>query len=135
MTSILVVDDHPSLRSEIVRLVVAGDDLAVIGEADSGEDAVEKARRLTPDLVLMDIVLPRMNGAEATRLILKERPETLILVLSNYSNAGLVRNLLDAGARGYVRKDHAFEELLEAIDAVVSGRRYIGSGIDADAVT
>lgn len=131
----MVVDDHPSLRGEIVRLIVSGHDLAVIGEADSGEDAVEKARRLNPDLVLMDIVLPRMNGAEATRLILEEHPDTLILVLSNYSNAGLVRSLLDAGARGYVRKDHAFEELLQAIDTVVSGRRYIGAGIDVDSVT
>jgi DNA-binding NarL/FixJ family response regulator len=132
VTRILVVDDHPSLRAEIVRLIGNEPDLTVVGEAPSAEDAVEKARRLTPDLVLMDFVLPKMNGAEATRIILSERPETLIVVLSNFSNPSLVRKFFEAGARAYVRKDHAFEELHEAIRTVVEGGRYVGAGIDAD---
>lgn len=131
MTRILVVDDHPSLRDEIVRMVDSCPELDVVGEANSGEDAVKLASRLEPDLVLMDILLPKMNGAEATRAILKERPETLVVALSNYSNRGLVRTVLEAGARAYVRKDHAFEELLEAIDTVVKGGRFLGTGIDA----
>jgi DNA-binding NarL/FixJ family response regulator len=131
VTRVLVVDDHRPLREEIARLIEAEKDLTVVGEADSGEDAVRKARQLTPDLVLMDIVLPRMNGTEATRLILKDRPETIIVALSNYSNRGLVRTMLGAGARGFVRKDHAFEDLLDAIKTVVDGRRFIGTGVDA----
>lgn len=129
-TTILVVDDHSSLRGEIVRLVDGDPGLVVVGEAESGEDAVEQARRLEPDLVLMDIILPNMNGADATRIITGARPETRVLALSNYSNRGLVRKVLESGASGYVRKDHAFEELLRAIETVIDGRQFIGSGID-----
>lgn len=129
MTRILVVDDHTSLRNEIVRLVEGKGGLNVVGEAVNGKDAIEKARALRPDLILMDVIMPQVNGAEATRIILEELPETLILVLSNYSNRSLVRALFDAGARGYVRKDQVFEELMEAIETVVSGRQFIGSGL------
>jgi len=129
VTRILVVDDHTSLRNEIVRLVEGKGGLNVVGEAVNGKDAIEKARALRPDLILMDVIMPQVNGAEATRIILEELPETLILVLSNYSNRSLVRALFDAGARGYVRKDQVFEELMEAIETVVSGRQFIGSGL------
>lgn len=130
VTRVLVVDDHPSLRHEIVRLVESGHDLTVVGEAASGEDAIKKARRLQPDLILMDIVLPQMNGADAARIILEERPETLVVALSNYANRGMVRTVLEAGAQAYVRKDYAFEELLEAIDSVIGGHRFFGTGIE-----
>lgn len=111
-------------------MVRAETGLRVVGEAYSGEEAVEKMRELRPDLILMDIILPQMNGVDATRVILDEEPKIKVLALSNYSNRALVHKALQAGARGYVRKDHAFEELLDAIRAIVGGGTFIGAGID-----
>lgn len=129
MTTVLVVDDHAALRGEIVNLVHGHDMLEVVGEAASGEEAIQMARSLHPDVVLMDIVLPQMSGVDATRKILGENPDTLVLAVSNYANPGLVRKMLELGARGYVRKDHVFEELRQAIDEVLQSRRFIGAGI------
>lgn len=133
--NILIVDDHPPLREEIIQLLNTRADLNIVGEAESGEDAIRKAEELRPDLVLMDILLPKMNGNDATRRILEKLPNTLVIALSNFSNPGLVRSLFESGAQAYVGKVYAFEELLDAIDAVLSGRRYIGSGIDPKLVS
>lgn len=132
VTTVLIVDDHTQLREEIVRLVDGAAGFDVIGEAESGEEAVEKARSLDPDLVVMDIVLPNMNGVDATRAILQADPDTVVLGLSNYANRGLVQKMLDTGARGYIRKDYAFEELLDALRAVMTTERFVGTGIDVD---
>lgn len=133
VTRVLVVDDHPSLREEIIQLVDAEADLTVVGRADSAEDAIEKALQLHPDLVLMDVILPRMNGVDAVRAIIHKLPATRFIMLSNYSDPGLVRASFNAGARAYVRKDQAYEELLEAIRSVLGGGRFVSSGINAAA--
>jgi DNA-binding NarL/FixJ family response regulator len=133
VTRILVVDDHPSLREEICQLIDAESGMTVVGKADSAEDAIEKAERLAPDLILMDVILPRMNGVDAVRAIIEKLPETRVVMLSNYSDPGLVRASFNAGARGYVRKDQAYEELLLAIQSVLGGGRFVSSGINAAA--
>ena len=100
--------------------------MEVVAQVGTAEEAIEAARRLEPDIVIMDILLPLMNGIEATRTILSDRPGTRILALSNYSGPILVQTILDAGGLGFVRKNRAFEELIPAIRAVGEGKRYVG---------
>lgn len=129
-TDILLVDDHTATREELLFLLSAEKDLRVVGEASSGEEAVREAERLQPDLVIMDILMPGMNGIEATRVIRKANPNVRVLTLSNHTGHGLLKATLDAGATGYVAKDHAYEELVPAIRAVVDGGRYIGRDME-----
>ncbi|MEJ2720001.1 MAG: response regulator transcription factor [bacterium] len=129
-TDILLVDDHTATREELLFLLSVEKDLNVVGEASSGEEAVREAERLRPDLVIMDILMPGMNGIEATRRIHSANPEVRILTLSNHTGRGLLKATLDAGAVGYVAKDHAYEELVDAIRAVADGGRYVGADMD-----
>ena len=130
MTKVLVVDDNATLRTEIVRLVERGADFSVVGAVGSGEAAVDKASKLQPDVVLMDMLLPGIDGIEATRRILAADPAVIVLVLSNYTYRGAVRKMLDSGARGYLSKDNAFGELPVALQRLVKGERVVGKGID-----
>ncbi len=123
--TILVVDDHPVVRTGLIALLERQDDMQVVGEAGDGEQAVELHRRLRPDLVLMDLRLPRLSGVEATARICGEFPEARVLVLTTYDGDEDIYRALQAGARGYLLKDLAREELLEAIRAVRSGLRRI----------
>lgn len=123
--TILVVDDHPVVRTGLIALLERQDDMHVLGEAGDGEEAVALHRRLRPDLVLMDLRLPRLSGVEATARICGEFPEARILVLTTYDGDEDIYRALQAGARGYLLKDLAREELLEAIRAVRSGQRRI----------
>ena len=106
------------------------DDMEVAGECGTGEEAVAQAPQLCPDVVIMDVALPGMTGVEATRLIALALPHTRIVALSNHSGRSLVSAVLKAGGLGYVRKDHAFEELVPAIRSVYAGRRFLGLDID-----
>jgi len=126
---ILLVDDHVATREEMRALIVSKGDMEVIGESGSGEDAIEQARRLRPDVIVMDIFLPGMSGVEATRRILQENPLIKVVALSNYSGYHLVRAVRDAGGVGQVRKDHAFEELIPAIRSVCAGKPYLGANV------
>ena len=127
---ILLVDDHAPTRREMISLMDGVEGLDVVGEAGGGAEGVQAADRLRPDLVVMDVVMPGMNGIEATRAILASYPETRVLALSNHTGRNLVQAVLDAGAAGYVRKDRAYEELIPAIRAVAAGRNYIGGRLD-----
>lgn len=122
---ILLVDDHDATRREMKSLIGREEGWAVVAEAGSGEEAVKEADRTQPDLIVMDIVLPGINGVEATRAILAKRPGIKVLALSNYSGHALVKAVLQAGGLGYVRKERAFEELVPAIRAVAEGKRYL----------
>ena len=124
---ILVVDDHEATRREVLSLLEGQEDLHVVGQAASGEEGVREASRLRPDLILMDVVMPGMNGIDASRMIRASDPTVIILALSNHTGRNLVKAVLRAGATGYVRKDQAYEELLPAIRAVAGGREYVGS--------
>lgn len=126
---ILLAEDHTILREGLRSLFSAEPDLEVVGEAADGQVAIQQANSLQPDLVLMDLSMPRMNGTEAISAIKRRSPEIKIIALTNHKAAEYVRAALDAGADGYVLKDDSRQELLTAIRSVTSGHSYLSPGI------
>jgi DNA-binding NarL/FixJ family response regulator len=124
---ILVADDYKDWRHQICLLLQVRPELQVICEVSDGSEAVRKAEELKPDLILLDIGLPTLNGLEAARQIRKLTPESKILFLSQESSANVVQEALSVGALGYVVKAHAWSELLAAVEAVLLGRRFVSS--------
>jgi DNA-binding NarL/FixJ family response regulator len=122
---VLLVDDHAIVRDGLKTLLEAQPDLRVVGEAGNGRDAVAAAAQLKPDVVVMDISMPDMNGVEAARRVRAARPETHVVMLSMHGNAEHVYRALEAGATGYLLKESAGAELVAAIRAVHAGRRYL----------
>ncbi len=122
---ILTVDDHPLLRKGIAALVNNEDDMKLVAEASTGEEAIEKFRMHRPDVTLMDIQLPGLNGIETISQIQKEFPSARIIVLTTYSGDVQVVRAIKAGARGYLLKRQVHRELLETIRAVHAGQRRI----------
>lgn len=127
---ILLVDDHSATREEIALMLERHNDFCVVGQADNGMQGLEKANELNPDIVLMDVMMPGMNGIRTTEAVLKSVPQTRVIALSNHTGVNLIKALLQAGATGYVRKDQAYEELIPAIQAVTRGEQYIGKHAD-----
>jgi len=121
---LLVVDDHPVVRKGISLCLTRQENLEIIGEASDGREAVRKARELQPDILLMDINMPQMNGLAVTELLHRELPRVKVLILSMHSNTDYVLRIIQSGARGYVLKDAAPDELVRAIEAVQSGETY-----------
>lgn len=119
--SVLLVDDHSLVRRGFRRILEDEADIDVAGEASNGEEAVSLAQKLHPKVILMDCALPGMNGLEATRKILKQQPETLILMLSMHEEETLVRQAVEAGARGYILKNAMDLDLGAAIRKVAAG--------------
>lgn len=132
--NVLLADDHGVLRDGVQRLLEANADIKVIGAADDGRDAVERAVALQPDVVVMDISMPNMNGLEATRRILDQAPAIGIVILSMHSSMEMVREAFAAGARGYVLKESAGGEVVKAVRTVVAGRRFVGEGLTPKAL-
>ncbi len=124
-TTILLADDHVVVRQGLRALLSADPGLDVIGEANNGREAVALVGQLQPDVVVMDIAMPLLNGFEATRQILRSAPQTRVLVLSSYSDDDCVVRILQAGASGYVVKQTAAGELLKAIAEVQKGRTFL----------
>jgi DNA-binding NarL/FixJ family response regulator len=122
---ILSVDDHPLLRKGIAALVNAEPDMKLIAEASNGEEAVESFRLYRPDVTLMDLQLPGLNGIEAMNRILSEFPDARIIVLTTYTGDAQVLRALRAGARAYILKGHVHRELLETIRTVHAGKKRI----------
>src|SRR5919202_6169482 len=118
---ILVAEDHPLFRKGMISLLESVPEFEVVGEAATGEEAVEHATRLQPDVVLMDLQMPEVNGIEATRRILQESPNVRVLVVTLFEDNDSVFMALRAGARGYVLKDADEEEMVRAIRAVGRG--------------
>lgn len=125
MIRILAVDDHPLLRKGIAALVNAEPDMKLVAEASNGDEAVESFRLYRPDVTLMDLQLPGVNGIEAINLILSEFPDARIIVLTTYTGDAQVLRALRAGARAYILKGHVHRELLETIHTVHAGRKRI----------
>ncbi|MDI6873852.1 response regulator [Candidatus Solincola sp.] len=118
---VLVVDDHRLVREGLISLLRLNPDINVVGEASGGDEAVAKARNLKPDVVLMDISMPGMNGITATRLIKKDLPETKVIMLTMLDQEGYVYEAVKAGATGYLLKNTGLEELVKAIKEVYKG--------------
>ncbi len=126
---VLLADDHALVRAGIRVLLEELPDVSVIGECSNGRDAVRETRRLKPDLVIMDMSMPELNGADATQRIITDCPETRVLVLSMHNDSRYVQRMFQAGASGYILKDSAPEELGAAITVLRNKGVYLSSGI------
>ena len=129
---VLTVDDHPLLREGIAALINGEADMKLVAEASNGREAVEKYRSHRPDVTLMDLQMPDLNGIEAISQIHGEFPEARIIVLTTYTGDAQVSGALRAGARGYILKGHVHRELLDTIHAVHAGQKRIPPEIAAE---
>ncbi len=123
--SVFVADDHAIVREGLVTLLAAQADIAVVGTSANGREALDQVGRLRPDVVILDISMPELDGIETTRQILARSPRTPIVILSMHSGAQHVFHALEAGARGYLLKESAAREIIEAVRMVQTGRRYL----------
>jgi len=123
--NVLLVDDHKMLRDGLKVLLESEENIKVIGEADNGAQAIKLGTELQPDIIVMDIGLPDMNGIDAIRAIRSENTKSQVIVLSMYSHKEVVRQSIEAGCAGYVPKSTAHTSLLQAIYAVADGKRYL----------
>ena len=124
-TKILIADDHEILRQGISSLIKECEDMQVVGEANNGLTAVEMARKLKPDVVLMDVTMSGLDGIEATLQIKSELPEVKVLALTMHAEREIVLNMIKAGASGYMLKECAFEDLINAIKTLAAGQSYL----------
>ena len=128
---VLVVDDHAVVRAGLRRILDAEPDIETVGEAPNGDRAVFEAMDHKPDVVLMDVVMPGKSGIEATRAVLQAVPGTTVLILSMQDDPRYVREAFDAGASGYVMKEAADDEVVDAVRAVAAGQRYLHPALGA----
>lgn len=127
--NVLLVDDHTVVRQGLRALLKSEEDIEVVGEAENGRQAVMMAKRTPPDVVVMDVAMPLMNGLEATRQILRANPTTKVLVLTSYGDDECVAQLMQAGASGYLIKQTAANDLLKAIREVQRGNAFFSPAI------
>ncbi len=126
---LIIVDDHQMFREGLVNLLSGSGKVEVLAQAKNGKEAVEKALQLKPDVVLMDIGIPIMNGVEATKKILQENTDIKVLALSMHENKEYIKDILDAGASGYILKNSPFDQLLSAILSVSEGNKYLSKKV------
>jgi DNA-binding NarL/FixJ family response regulator len=126
---ILVADDHEVVRKGLISLLQSQPDWQVCGEAADGREAVEKAQQLKPDVVILDIGMPSLNGLEATRQILKINPQARVLILTLHDSDQVVREVLNAGARGFLLKSDAARDLVAAVEALRRDKTYFTSKV------
>ena len=127
---VFIVDDHAILRMGLTSLINAVPDLTVVGDAEDGESAVRKVLELRPDVVIMDLMMPGMDGSETTRRIRCDFSDANILILTSFGTSDALAHALEAGAKGAVLKNIPFPELVEAIRAVAAGRRFVSEELE-----
>jgi DNA-binding NarL/FixJ family response regulator len=127
--AVLLADDHVMVRQGLRVLLEAQPDIAIVGEAETGRQAVQLARTLQPDVIVMDILMPDLNGVEATRQIVKEMPHARVLVLSSYSEDEYVDQLTEAGASGFVRKQSPAIDLIHAVRETSKGNPFFSPAV------
>ena len=130
---LVIADDHDAIRENIKAFLIKWPDINIIGEAKDGEAAVEIIKKLSPDIVLLDINMPRLNGIEATRNIIQNNPQTRIVILSAYSDKTFVKAGFKAGISGYVLKSFISDDLIPALHAVMANELFLSTQI-ADAL-
>ena len=123
--TVFIADDHPVMHEGLTHLLHAQEDIRVVGVAADGRDAVRQVSQLHPDVVIADIAMPEMNGIEATRQIRERSPDTQVVILSMHSTPDHLFHALEAGARGYILKENAGGEIVNAVRAVHAGERYL----------
>ena len=128
---VILVDDHSIVRQGIRSIIAQDPDISVVGEAADGKEAVKLAKEKSPDIVIMDITLPLLNGLEASHQILKQNKKIKILILSMHDNRAFIENALGFGVRGYILKDSATDEIIRAIREVQEGRYFLSSKISS----
>jgi DNA-binding NarL/FixJ family response regulator len=126
---VLIVDDHGIVRQGLKALIKKRRGVEVIGEAEDGHAAIEMAMRLSPDIVIMDVTMPNLNGVDATRAITKKCPDTRVIALSMHADKTIVREMFKAGASGYVLKSYLFDELDKSLAALKKGGHYLSPHI------
>lgn len=126
---VLIADDHQLFREGLVNLLSTASDIEVIAEAKDGNETTEKTIQLKPDVALVDIGMPGMNGIEATKILKKEIPAVKIIAVSMHSDKQFVKGILEAGADGYLLKNCTYRQLIDAIYSVVSGKKYLSDEI------
>ena len=126
-TRVMLVDDHELVRQGIATMLSSAPDIQVVGEARTGREALELARKELPDIVLMDVRMPDMDGLEATRKIKEERPRTAVIMVTMHDNPAYLRDAVRAGAAGYLLKDVSKDELVDAVRQVSTGGAFIES--------
>jgi DNA-binding NarL/FixJ family response regulator len=132
---IILAEDHETIRDGLKLLVNSQSDMEVVGEADNGRTALQLAEKFSPDVIVMDISMPELNGLQATKKLKDKCPQVKVLILTRHSEPGYLQELLQAGASGYVLKQSKSEELIRAILAVAEGQTYLDPAITERAVT
>ncbi len=130
-TRVLIVDDHPMVAAGISAILETYDDIDVVGTLANGQEAVDRVAEIDPDVVLLDLNMPKLSGLSAAEIILERRPGTRILILSMHDTPDYISTALGHGAMGYVLKDVPTEEVKHAIDTVMQGKRYLCTGASA----
>jgi len=126
---IVLADDHELVRSGLIKLLETYKDLAIVGEAGDGLEAVEKTKKLNPDVLIIDLSMPKLSGIEATKIVRKECPNVAVLVLTMHHNEEYVYQIFKSGAGGYILKEAGKEELANAIHVVARGEKYFSSRV------
>jgi two-component system, NarL family, response regulator NreC len=126
---VLIADDHGIVREGLKSLFKKQADVEIVGEAQDGKEAVDLARQLRPDIVIMDVAMPNLNGIDATRTIMKDCPDTKVIALSMHAYKTIVREMFKAGVYGYVLKSCLFEELKKSFEAIRKGEHYLSPNI------
>ena len=135
MIKILLADDHALVRQGFRMILEAQPDMQIVGQAGNGREAVEQAEKLHPDIVIMDVAMPELNGIEATRRLSELSPRTRVLALSMHKDSVYVREILRAGARGYLLKDAPDADLVAAVRAIAKGEGYLSPAVSEAVLT
>ena len=126
---IIIADDHQLFREGLINLLSASPKIEIVDNVENGKDAVEKAALYHPDIVIMDIAMPIMNGIDATKLLLEEQPEIKIIALTMHADKHYIKSMLEAGAHGYLFKNCTYHQLINAIETVYAGKKYLSEEI------
>jgi DNA-binding NarL/FixJ family response regulator len=129
--TVLLADDHTVIREGLKMMLEAAGDIKVVGEAENGQQAVQMTKRLEPNVLLLDLAMPQLNGIEATKQIIRESPSTKVLILSTYSDDDFVHQVIEEGAKGYLVKQSAGQDLLKAVREANKGNTFFSPSISS----